>query len=240
MHFIQPNCRLQFTAEDKAFILDVLGADVVSQDSLEQLLADPDTRNLLLDDDRLYHAVLDHCGCLKISCHFYFYILVRQVLRKSDLTERPVADYVAELLASFSKTRQMQLKLEGREEPVALDYVCDMMAALQTVDETTRFFIRAHIGNYSLFLTGIFPDRIRHRTERRGAPDLSYYEAMGQASFRVASDHRLARRYDLDQVYQTLADRFQDTRRALNDLGDRLVSLGDSDASRYLKPWGER
>jgi hypothetical protein len=106
-----------------------------------------------------------------------------------------------------------------------------MLAALQTADDSTSFYLRAHIGNHSLFMTGIFPDRVRNRTERRGAPGLRYYEEVGRANYRVASDHRLARKYDLDGIFTTLAERFQTTRLALNDLGERLITLGDVDAS---------
>ena len=96
-------------------------------------------------------------------------------------------------------------------------------------DERTGFSIRAHIGNHSLFLAGVFPDRVRFRAEKRGFPDLRYYEALGRTSFRVASDHRLADRYALGSIFATLADRFEATRRALNDVSQRLFSLGDTD-----------
>ena len=72
--------------------------------------------------------------------------------------------------------------------------------------------IRAHIGNYSLFLTGIFPERIRVRAERRGFPDLKYFEAMGRSQYGAASDHRLAQRYELSEIFSTLSDRFEATR----------------------------
>ena len=57
---------------------------------------------------------------------------------------------------------------------------------------------------------------------------MSYYEALGQTSFRVASDSRLADRYALAPIFTTLADRFQDARLALNDVSQRLFSLGDT------------
>jgi hypothetical protein len=106
-----------------------------------------------------------------------------------------------------------------------------MLAALETADERTRFCLRAHIGNHSLFLAGVFPDRIRFRAENRGFPDLRYYERLGRTNFRVASDHRLADRYSLGSIFTTLADRFEETRLALNDVSQRLFSLGDTDYS---------
>ena len=229
MKVIQPNCRVQFTAQDIDFILSVLRPKVGTADSLVQLLTDEESRDLILDNEDLLRAVLEHRSCLRISTHFYFYILVRQVFRRSGITERAVADYVAEVLTEFSQMERTQCRVNGQVQP--LDYFFEMLGALQTADDSTRFHIRAHIGNYSLFLSGIFPDRIRIRAELRGAPSLKYYEELGRANYRVASDHRLARRYDLDGIFNTLSERFQTTRLALNDLGDRLITLGDVESS---------
>ena len=59
---------------------------------------------------------------------------------------------------------------------------------------------------------------------------MKYYEELGRSNYRVASDHRLARKYDLDGIFNTLSERFQTTRLALNDLGERLLTLGDVEA----------
>jgi hypothetical protein len=104
-----------------------------------------------------------------------------------------------------------------------------MLAVLQTADDHTGFYIRTHIGNHSLFLSGVFPERIRYRAESKGAPDMNYYEELGRTNYRVASDHRLAHKYDLAAVFDTLAGRFRATRLALNELTDRLLSIGDPD-----------
>ena len=94
-------------------------------------------------------------------------------------------------------------------------------------DDRNSFELRAHMGSHALFITGVFPDRIRVRAERRGFPDLRYFEGVGQSSFRVASDHRLAARYDLAKVFDTLSERFSTARRALNDLSERLLTFDD-------------
>src|SRR5260370_40260231 len=186
MHVIQPNCRVQFTAEDIDFILNVLRPGVDSSEGLCRLLADEATRDLILDDEKLLHAILEHRSCLRISTHFYFYILVRQVFRRSGLEERAVADYVAELLAEFSQVERTRGPGNGSAQP--FDYVCDMLAALQTAADSTSFYLRAHIGNHSLFMPGIFPDRVRYRTERRGARRVGALEAERPAEFMVARD----------------------------------------------------
>jgi hypothetical protein len=198
---------------------------VGAADCLVGLLADEESRDLILDDERLFHALLERRGCLRVSSRFYFYILVRQVFRRSDLHDRAVADYVAELLAEFSRAERSRCVPAGQTS--SLDYFVDMLAALQTADDRTSFLIRVHIGNYSLFLSGVFPERIRLRAELRGCPGLKYYEGLGRANFRTASDHRLARQYAVSDIFNTLAERFETTRLALNDISDRLFSLGD-------------
>ena len=229
MKMIQPNCRVQFAAEDIDFILSVLGGKIGTAECLVKLLADEDTRDLILDDEALFHAVLERRGCLRVSSRFYFYILVRHVFRRSDIQDRAVADYVAEVLAEFSSAERAQCVVPGQKAP--LDYFFEMLTALKTADDRTSFFIRVHIGNHSLFLSGVFPERIRFRAEARGFPDLKYYEGLGRTQYRMASDHRLAQRYDVAKIFNTLADRFQATRQALNDISDRLFSLGDGNTA---------
>jgi hypothetical protein len=233
MNVIQPRCRTRFTAQDIDFILDVLQPRRSQSDCLTQLLADEDTRDLILDDQSIHHAILEQSGCLRVSLRLYFYILVRNVLQRAGLADREVADYVAELLTQYALAANLSCAFPNQRLP--LEYMVDMLAALQSADETTAFHVRTHIGNQSLFLTGVFPDHIRHRANRRGAPNLRYYQELGRASFRLASDHRLAERYEVSNVLATLAEEFDLARRALNDLADRVLALNDG--SNPDPPW---
>ncbi len=225
MKMIQPNCRVQFAAEDIEFILSELGPKTGDANCLVKLLTDDESRDQILDDPVLLHALLERRGCLRVSTHFYFYVLVRHVFLRSDIKDRAVADYVAEVLAEFAHSERSRCVVPGQSNP--LDYFFEMLAALQTADDRTSFQIRLHIGNHSLFLSGVFPERIRFRAEKKGFPDLKYYEALGRTQYRVASDHRLAQRYELTNILGTLSERFDTTRRALNEISDRLFSLGD-------------
>jgi len=226
MKMIRANCRVQFAAEDIDFILSVLGRKLGDSECLTRLLADEDTRDQILDDEALFQALLERRGCLRVTSRFYFYVLVRNVFRRADLDDRSVADYVAEVLAEFAQTGRAQCIVPGENGP--LEYFFEMLAALQKADDRTSFYLRVHVGNCSLFLSGVFPERIRFRAELRGFPDLKYYDAVGRTQYRVASDHQLAQRHDVAEILGTLAERFQTTRLALNDIADRLFSLGDA------------
>jgi hypothetical protein len=231
MKMIQPNCRIQFTAADVDFVIRVLGNRMGDADCLVKLLADENSRDVILDNPALFHALLEYRGCLPVSSRFYFYVLVRHVFQRSDLQDRAVADYVAEVLAAFSESSRAKCAMPGQNQP--LEYFFEMLTALNAADDRTSFLLRAHIGNHSLFLAGIFPERIRHRAESRGFPDLRYYEQIGRTHYRMAGEHQLARRYNLEGILHTLAERFQATRRALNDVAERLFSIGDPDHSLH-------
>src|ERR1043165_8450484 len=132
MKVIQPNCRIQFTAADVDFIARTLGKNKGSAECVLRLLGDPETGDLILDDEALFHALLEHRGCLAVSSHFYFYILVRNVLRRTGINDRIVADYVAEILAEYSSMESSQCRVPGQAQP--LNYFFEMLLALRNAD----------------------------------------------------------------------------------------------------------
>jgi hypothetical protein len=229
---IQPRCRARFTAEDVEFVMEVLGKDPDDEKALAQLLTDDSSRDLILDDESLFKAVLERTHCLSISSHLYFYVLVRRVLRDSGVRDRDVADYVAELLASYAQpgaAGKGGLLAAGSQQTFV-----EMLFASHQGDRHSSFVIRAHVGDTALFLCGMYPERIAARSRRTGAPGLSYYESLGQQQYAIASNDRLAEEYDVADVLAKLADQFRGTRTALNDLSDRLISLGDSQQDSHL------
>jgi hypothetical protein len=83
--------------------------------------------------------------------------------------------------------------------------------------------VMVHLGNYALWLTGLFPDYIAARRLRKAGPDISYYDALGRRGFGLASDHVLAAEYGLGGVLKTAAERFPALRSALNGVSDRVL-----------------
>ena len=79
-----------------------------------------------------------------------------------------------------------------------------------------------HLGNYSLWIAGLFPERIAAQQIRRGGPDISYYESLGGRGYAEASEHQLAERSGLEDVLRTAAERVRDVRLALNRVSAQL------------------
>jgi len=93
------------------------------------------------------------------------------------------------------------------------------------LDGSLRYFLRLHIGNVALFLTGFFPDFIYQRSKRKAAPPIEYYESIGRMQYESAATQSLAYDEDAAPVLQTLADRFVDIRSAMNVCSDARLHL---------------
>jgi hypothetical protein len=222
---IRANCRERFTASDFDFVVRTLARSQPDHVSLVDLLSDSETRDSVLDNPRLVEAILCHAGQLSISSQFYFYVLARHVLREAGINDRKLCDYIASLLETFSRISGMQaspdlVQARGRQ------YISDMLIALTRATPEQAFLLRAYVGNYSLFISGIFHENTQRRS-LRGAPDLNFYEQVGRTNYQMLSTHATARRCELSDIYEELAERFRDVRLALNRLADQLLNLDD-------------
>jgi hypothetical protein len=221
---VRANCRARFTAADFDFIVRTLSRSRSDQVSLVDLLSDSETRDSILDHPRLVDAILCNAGHLHISSQFYFYVLARHVLQQAGIADRKLCDYIASLLETFSRASRLQVpdKIDNRAE----QYISDMLIALTRATPEQAFLLRAHIGNYSLFFSGIFHENTQRRS-LRGGPDIDFYEQIGRTNYQMVAGHATARRCELTEIYQELASRFRDVRLALNQLSDRLLNLDD-------------
>jgi len=231
---IRANCRARFTAADFDFIVRTLARSQGDQVSLVDLLSDVETLDSILDHPRLVDAILNHFGHLRISSQFYFYVLARHVLQQGGIGDRKLCDYVASLLETFSRAKQLQApqtparcaESATADSSCGEQYISDMLIALTRATPEQAFLLRAHIGNYSLFISGIFRENAQRRS-LRGGPDLEFYEQVGRTNYQLVASHAAARRCELDDVFEGLAGRFRDVRLALNQLSDRLLNLDD-------------
>ncbi len=217
---IYANCRDRFTADDFDFIVKTLGRSQSDSVTLPQLLTDKETLDGILEHPLLVDSILTQTDHLRISPQLYFYVLVRHVLKQT--ADKRVCDYIAALLDTFTRTAGMRAPVNGAEGPV--QYLSDMMLALQRATPRESFLIRVHVGNYSLFITGIFRETIERRSSR-GAPDCRFYEEMGSANFQVAARCNEAKQCELSGVYDRLGSGFHEVRLGLNRLAENLLSF---------------
>ncbi len=228
---IRANCRACFTAADFDFIVRTLAPSRADRVSLVDLLSDSETRDSVLDHPLLVETILSNAGHLRISSQFYFYVLARHVLQQAGIGDRKLSDYIGSLLETFSRANH--LPAADADHPGAQQYISDMLIALSRATPEQTFLLRAHVGNYSLFITGIFHENTQRRS-LRGAPDIDFYEQVGRTNYQLVASHETARRCELTDVFTGLANRFHDVRLALNDLSDRLLHLDEDSNVAHL------
>jgi hypothetical protein len=175
----------------------------------------------LLDDPALLRALVAVRQAAHASLPLFCYVVVRHALMRLGADDRRLADYVASLLLHFG-LRERSRQLAEHDDEV-YDTLARIAQDVESADAQRAFLARAHLGNYALWLSGLFPDHIEHRRFRRGGPDLAYYEAMGRRGFQLAAGHRLASQHGLAPLYGAAADAFPQLRRALNSVSDALL-----------------
>lgn len=179
----------------------------------------PTTIESLLESDYVVERVLDkRIDLLAVSPFLFFNVLLRKVLqgRRTPL-ERQVINYIANFLALFVKVDRL-FRIRPND-PQTYEYIFDMVKRASEVDATERFATHAHIGNFSLFLTGMFPEWIEHRFHFKRRPvDRKYYEDQGGTYYHQAGLHPLAGEFELEDVFLRLAINFEGYGKALNEM----------------------
>lgn len=218
---ILANTRARLNREDAQLVIRLVArgstrAMASAEDTLTDQGLDP-----LLDAPQLLEGLLSARQGAHASWPLFCYVVVRHALRQSGEDDRMIADYVASILLHFG-LRQRALQL-GDHDDATYDTLAAIGSDLEVADARRAFLARAHLGNYALWLSGLFPDHIEQRRWRKGGPDLGYFETMGQRGFRLAADHRLANEHGLGPLFAAAAERFPTLRVALNRVSDRLL-----------------
>src|SRR5256886_2748603 len=159
----------------------------------------------LLDEPGLLAALLALRTLRVPSPALFTYVAVRHTLRAAGVDDRALADYLAALLLEFGDhDRHVRIR---RSDDETYHYLVDMVEDLMGLDDAGEraFLLRAHLGNYSLWLAGLFPDYIAARRSRKGGPDLPYYDELGRQGFRLAAEHRLAEPPGVATIYPPAA-----------------------------------
>lgn len=221
---IRANCRDRFTSDDFIFISNILSKMDSEKAAIVTLLSDSESRDEMLDTKTLFTALTENQHFSKISPFLYFYVLLRRIFLENDLNDRELTDYVASMLAEFFSADRVNTISNHHE--VRYHYFVDMMQDGIDANSFETFLLRSHMGNYALFMTGIFPERIFYKsTYGHKAPGFEYFEMMGKNGYRMASQHELAVKLSLMHILNKLSDHFGPIRLALNNMVDNYITV---------------
>jgi hypothetical protein len=145
--------------------------------------------------------------------------MARQHVHAADLTEY----YLVNLLCQYVRFDAPQDRAE-HSRPLALR----LARAFETGGSEQRARLRS-IGDFSLFMSGFFPDSFNRR-----AVDVDYYKAMGEYAYGSLS------RSDDDtfaEVFGELARKFVGFMDVLADISERTTFASTTDVLRLYEKW---
>jgi hypothetical protein len=215
---ILPNIRATFDRADAHYIIWLLTRGSDPGREREEARLREDGFDAVLDDPRTLNALMSGKQFSTARPELVFYMLIRHALLEDGITDRGVADYLTALVLAFGRG--------GRAYRVADDdkeyrYLTDLVAAGEQSTGQRAFLLHAHLGEFALWLSGLFPDHITARVQRRAAPPISYYEALGSNGYRLAARYEDAEQHGMAELYRNCADFFPALRVALNRVSDR-------------------
>jgi hypothetical protein len=217
---ILANTRQHLTRNDAQLAMRVLARGSDSELSELETRLSNEGIDAILDDPALPLALMRSTSGAHASLPLFTYVMVRHALRRLGEGDRSLADYLAALVVHFGLRDRSTRVADTDDQMYAA--LADLLNDVNDPDARRSFLVRAHLGNYALWLSGIFPDHVEQRRWNRGGPHLSYYEEMGRRGFQLAAEHRLADEHGLAPLYAAAADRFGLLRLALNSLSDWL------------------
>ena len=131
----------------------------------------------------------------------FFLTTTRCCFTELSVGDASVVDYVAAVLTEFARSDRLYVLRTARGRTV--DDVGDMRRAADRTAALRARAARKHVGDYALFMTGLF----RTHLESRGA--LGYYVEEGQRSYRAVSELDLAVFRTGFLLFEQLAENFE-------------------------------
>jgi hypothetical protein len=132
---------------------------------------------------------------------------------KLGLNDPDVTAYVARLLCEFSESDKLYQVRDEMGRPI--EELAEMMTAADPVNGTAPSFdaeraLRKHIGDYALFVAGMYPEAMRsERRMRRHRPSLGELIQAGKESYYIVSQFNLFEYEEEAPLFARLSDRFE-------------------------------
>lgn len=122
------------------------------------------------------------------------------------VVDPPLVDYLAELLVRFVRSDALYPVRTTRGQ--RLMQVADMLAEAQHREGPARRQVHRHIGDFTLFWTGVYPEVVD--VMRRGGKDaLLDYQQQGKRAYWIASTIPVEKETAPADVLQRLSEQFE-------------------------------
>ena len=128
------------------------------------------------------------------------------------LSDREIIQYVANLLTQFSRVEKLYAIRNAQGK--ALEDVGEMLLESNPLFEASSFDrereVRKHIGDFTLFFAGVFPEAVsRWRLRRQRLDSIVDYVRAGKESYFIVSEFNLFEYKDSAPFFKKMADQFE-------------------------------
>ena len=148
------------------------------------------------------------------------------------IADPPLIDYISNLLIRF--VRQETITVRDRKGR-PLNQVTHMLAEAQQRVGGARRTVHQHIGDFTLFWTGLYPESLEHRQSPRKPDHLIDYRTQGKKAYLVASQIEPdAEDRPTSEVLQRLSDRFELCMYGLREIRNEWERSDDDDAPQPI------
>ena len=142
-----------------------------------------------------------------------------------------LVDYIAELLVRFVRSDDLYLVRTTRGQ--RLVQVTDMLAEAQHREGPARRQVHRHIGDFTLFWTGVYPEIAEGM--RRGSKDAFIdYQQQGKRAYWIASTIPVAEETPESDVLKRLSDQFELCVYGLGEVRRQWEQRGEEDPPLLL------
>jgi hypothetical protein len=144
--------------------------------------------------------------------HRWFAALVEACFQeKVGLCSPQVLDYLTGLLTEFIHVERLNMVCDGsgRQAADVADMLCEAELGCKVPSVDRRREFHRHIGDYTLFWTGIYPENLRRLHRRQSRDELVDYLDQGKRSYAIASRLSTDETRPPASVLQTLSDQFE-------------------------------
>ena len=157
-NMIVADVRSTLTRDDAQFALQLIGhAGSEAAGTAEAVLRDRGI-DAILDDPRLIAALLHHASGSHASLRLFTYVLVRHACLAAGESDRTLADYTASILLHFG-LRDRARRIAAHDDDT-FDTLAELGQLADGADARRAFLARQQLGNYALWLSGLFPDYV--------------------------------------------------------------------------------
>ena len=165
-------------------------------------------------------------------------LVTRNFEESLHLSDREIILYVANLLTEFSRVEKLYSIRNAQGKP--LEDVGEMLLASNPLLEASSFDrereVRKHIGDFTLFFVGLFPEAVnRWRLRRQRLDSLIDYVRTGKESYFVVSEFNLFEYKESAPFFKKMSDQFESCVFGLNLVKRKLDEMQQESYVRARK-----